>query len=77
VVVVPSAVARPNHTVPTGFSSVPPSGPATPEMDTARVAPDRVRAPWAMAATTGPLTAPWVSSSSAGTPSCDCFIALL
>ena len=43
---------------------VPPPGPATPVTDTARSAPERARAPAAMARATGSLTAPWPSRAS-------------
>ena len=45
-------------TSPTGFSSVPPPGPATPVTDTATSAPSRSRAPRAIAAAVSAETAP-------------------
>src|SRR5581483_6180479 len=71
---VPPAPARPSHTVPTGFSGVPPSGPAMPVIDAAQVAPDLRRAPSAIARTTGSLTAPCCWRRSRGTPRALCFI---
>ena len=53
------------HTVPTGFSSVPPPGPAIPVIATAVSAPKRASAPSAIAAATSGETAPWRSISSA------------
>ena len=41
-------MASPNHTSPTGFSSEPPPGPATPVTDSAMPARDRVSAPAAI-----------------------------
>ena len=52
------ALAMASHTVPTGFSGVPPSGPAMPLTATARSTPIRSRAPLAIARTTSSLTAP-------------------
>ena len=46
---VPSARPTLKHTVPTGFSSLPPPGPAMPVMPTAMSAPNRRSAPAAMA----------------------------
>ena len=53
--------------MPTGFSSVPPPGPAMPVMPIPTSAPKRARAPSASAAATSGETAPWRSISSAGT----------
>src|SRR5262249_27790696 len=50
--------ATPMWTVPTGFSSVPPPGPAMPETAAAQVAPARARAPSAIASTVSRETAP-------------------
>ena len=57
------------HTVPTGFSSVPPPGPATPVIAIPTRAPVAARTPVAIARTTGSLTAPCSRRSSFGTPS--------
>jgi hypothetical protein len=46
------------QTVPTGLALLPPSGPAIPLVATAKSAPARAKAPAAMAAATGSLTAP-------------------
>ncbi|MEZ5420670.1 MAG: hypothetical protein R2708_25465 [Vicinamibacterales bacterium] len=46
------------HTVPTGFSAVPPPGPATPVTATVTSTPARARRPSAIAAATASLTAP-------------------
>jgi len=46
-------------TSPTGFSGVPPEGPAMPVVATAKVASRLRRMPCAMALATGALTAPW------------------
>src|SRR2546421_251683 len=56
-------------TRPTGFSSLPPSGPAMPVTATATSAPSRSRAPAAIAAAVSADTAPWRLSTSGGTPS--------
>src|ERR1044072_5331964 len=45
-------------TVPTGFSSVPPPGPAIPVIDNPKSVPMRLRTPSAIASATGALTAP-------------------
>ena len=58
------------YTRPTGFSSVPPSGPATPVTPTPRSACSRSRAPSAIATATCADTAPCASSAASGTPSC-------
>ena len=50
--------ATANHTVPTGFSSVPPPGPAMPVTETAMSTPSRCSAPSAIARATASLTAP-------------------
>ncbi|EHP39129.1 orotidine 5'-phosphate decarboxylase [Cupriavidus basilensis OR16] len=49
---------QPKHTMPTGFSGVPPVGPATPVIDSATWARLLSRAPSAMARATSSLTAP-------------------
>ncbi len=56
------------QTSPTGFSSVPPSGPATPVMPTPRSASSRAIAPSASARATSTETAPWASMSAGSTP---------
>ena len=57
------------NTVPTGFSAVPPSGPAMPLTAMPQVAPVRARTPSAISSTVGSLTAPCDSSVSASTSS--------
>jgi hypothetical protein len=64
------------HTVPTGFSTLPPPGPAMPDTATAHCAPSARAAPRAMARTTGSLTAPWAASNASGTPSTPLLTAL-
>ena len=66
---VPSGVARPMYTSPTGLSRSSRSGPATPVTDTAMSAPVICRAPSAMARAVSSDTAPYWSSVSWGTPS--------
>src|SRR5207237_1058672 len=68
----PSGPCACTYTRPTGFSGVPPPGPATPVTDTATSTPRRERAPEAIAAAVSAETAPCRSSTSAGTPSADC-----
>src|SRR5690606_25423370 len=63
-------------TVPTGFSGVPPPGPATPLIATPHSAPVMRRMPEAMARTAGSLTAPSLSMRAASTPSRPVFTAL-
>src|SRR6266700_4967723 len=60
-------------TRPTGFSSVPPPGPAMPVTATATSTPSRSRAPAAIAAAVSADTAPWRSRTSRGTPSSRAF----
>ena len=72
----PSAVLTLQQTVPTGFSSVPPSGPAIPVIATAVSASKRRSAPSAIASATGSDTAPWASISSGSTPSSSIFASL-
>ena len=66
----PERAARPvgpeacRKTSPTGFSAVPPPGPATPVTATAMSAPSRARAPLAIAAAVSAETAPCVASTS-------------
>ena len=55
--------------VPTGFPSLPPTGPATPVTETPSAVLKRCRAPSAMAMATALETAPCSSSMAAGTPS--------
>ena len=64
----PPRSATETQTSPTGFSSVPPSGPATPVMPTPRSAPSRAIAPSASARATSSETAPWASISAGSTP---------
>jgi TrmH family RNA methyltransferase len=59
----------PTYTRPTGFSGVPPVGPAMPVVETPTSTPRARRTPAAMAAATSALTAPWAMSISCGTPS--------
>jgi SHS family lactate transporter-like MFS transporter len=66
-----------NHTVPTGLSSLPPSGPATPLTATAMFAPLSLSAPSAISRTTGSLTAPYSTSVRFLTPNIDSFAPLL
>src|SRR4029453_11664827 len=66
---VSSAHPRPKHTVPTGFSAVPPSGPATPVVETTMSAPSARRAPAAISAAVCSLTAPCASRVAAPTSS--------
>jgi hypothetical protein len=56
-------------TMPTGFSGVPPPGPATPVMPTARSLRAMRAIALAMASATGSLTAPCAAMSEGGTPS--------
>jgi hypothetical protein len=56
------------HTVPTGFSADPPSGPAIPVIATAVSASKRSSAPWAIASATGSDTAPCSVISAGSTP---------
>jgi len=71
-----SPCANAIHTVPTGFSSDPPSGPATPVVEIARSVPSRLRAPRAIATATSSLTAPTRASVSSGTSSRAVFTSL-
>ena len=68
-VVMAPLMHQPNQTVPTGFSGLPPLGPATPVTATDTCALDLSTAPMAMAWATASLTAPCVAINSAGTPS--------
>ena len=62
------------NTRPTGFSGVPPPGPAMPVMATADVgAAPSARAPAAMACATSSDTAPVRSISAGSMPSCSTF----
>ena len=54
----PFGPETPTNTVPTGFSGVPPSGPATPVADTPQVEPLTLRAPSAISRAHWALTAP-------------------
>jgi len=71
------AVTAAMATVPTGFSGLPPSGPAMPVTPTPTSTPARDRRPSAMASATGSLTAPCVAINSAGTPSSSVLASLL
>ena len=71
-----SPAAKPNQTEPTGFSAVPPVGPAMPETDTATSAPAAFLAPAAISLTVSRLTAPCLSRVSAETPTNFCFAPL-
>ena len=64
------------QTVPTGFAAVPPAGPATPLTATANSAPERSKAPCAMASTAASLTAPWLAKSASVTPKSCCLAVL-
>lgn len=64
------------HTVPTGFSGVPPSGPAIPVVAKEKSLPVRFRTPVAIASAHSRLTAPWVSIIFAGTPNTPVFTEL-
>ena len=59
--------------MPTGFSTLPPSGPAMPVIASARSTPARSRAPRAMCSATGALTAPCAAISASLTPSSSTF----
>ena len=65
----------PNHTKPTGFSALPPPGPAMPVTETAKSTFSRRRAPSAISPATSDDTAPWRSSDSCETPSTSRFTA--
>src|SRR6476646_11956682 len=69
VVVPPSLSFTLKQTVPTGFSALPPPGPAIPVIAIAVSAPNRLSAPAAIASATGSDTAPWVSIRCGSTPS--------
>ena len=66
--------ANPTYTVPTGFSSVPPVGPATPVVDTAISAPDSFSTPSAISSAHGILTSVYFSIVGRRTPSTLIFI---
>ena len=70
------ASPMPNHTVPTGLSSVPPPGPAIPVIATDVSAPSRRSAPRAIAAATSEDTAPCSAISAGSTPSSAIFASL-
>ena len=65
----PSRAATQKHTVPTGFSSLPPSGPATPVIPIPKSASKRLIAPCASSVATSGETAPRAVITSASTPS--------
>ena len=56
------------NTVPTGFASLPPEGPATPVIDAAQSERSAARTPRASSAATGSLTAPCAASVADETP---------
>src|SRR5438046_2612456 len=62
------AEENPRKQRPTGFSGVPPSGPAIPVVETEQEAPRRSRAPRAISFATSALTAPWRRKVSFETP---------
>src|ERR671917_987814 len=66
---VPSVSEIPTKTSPMGFSSEPPSGPATPVTESPKSAPEALRAPSAISRATGSETAPWSMIRACGTPS--------
>lgn len=70
------ATSTATQTVPTGFSALPPPGPAIPVMLTPTSAPSRVRAPVAISRATASLTAPDAASVSGETPRAATFTAL-
>src|SRR5918995_1888142 len=72
----PSVSCTLQQTVPTGFSSLPPSGPAMPVTATAVSAPNRFSAPAAMASATGSDTAPCSLISRGSTWSSSTFASL-
>ena len=74
---VPAVADAAMQTVPTGFSAVPPSGPAIPVTPTPMSTRERDLMPSAIAVATGSLTAPCAFSISSGTPSNSIFAALL
>lgn len=76
VVVRPSSSRTVKHTVPTGFSGVPPLGPAIPVIAVAVSAPKPYSAPAAIAWATGSETAPWASISAGSTPRSCAFASL-
>ena len=68
----PDMAATEKHTRPTGFSSVPPSGPAIPVIPIPKSAPKRPAAPKASASATSSETAPTRSIDPGSTPTrCD------
>src|SRR5882724_2845275 len=73
----PRLTAQANHTVPTGLPGTAPSGPAIPVTATATCAPERRRAPRAIARATASLTAPWAFNTDIGTPRRRTFDSLL
>jgi hypothetical protein len=68
--------AHAKHTSPTGFSGVPPAGPATPVTATATSAPLRAKAPAAISRAVASLAAPSAASVSGRTPSISTLAAL-
>ncbi len=65
---VPFGDVTARYTVPTGFSALPPLGPAMPVSESAMSAPETRLAPSAMAPRTSALTAPCPRSTSSSTP---------
>ncbi len=70
----PKAEVQCRYTSPTGFSGVPPPGPAMPVVEIASCAPVAASAPRAIASAHSAETAPCCSRSAAGTPSIACLI---
>lgn len=66
----------PNHTVPTGFSGLPPVGPAIPVTERTKGAGVVADNPWTMAKAVWPETAPHWASVEAETPRNRCFASL-
>lgn len=75
--IMPNGVFTAIHTVPTGLSAVPPSGPAMPEVAMAHCVASLSHAPVAISSTVGILTAPCIVRVSYFTFRTDCFTSLL
>src|SRR5579864_7648065 len=71
----PLLVATAKCTSPTGFSALPPPGPATPVTDTARSTRARATAPFAIAIAVSLLIAPCAARVASGTPRSSIFAA--
>src|SRR5262249_18550368 len=71
--VAPFFLAHAKHTIPTGFSGVPPAGPATPVTAIASCARLRFKAPEAISLAVCSLTAPWRDRVDPRTPSSSFF----